>query len=158
MSFIDAYVGEQKLDLRLNNCSNIHQKLGEIRCKGIDEHVIVGEEVTCNINSKYKIIYGNVTLTLSNGSSNIMHLLKSIKFILPDKLVRISFNFDAIEENKNKTICLSTANTARYPTYSEFKENKMNFIKYMLALFGFALISIPLFIGNIKKWFEETKK
>jgi len=158
MSFIDSHVGEQKLDLRLNNCTNIHQKLGEIKCQGIDKHVIVGEEVICNIDSEYVITGGNVTFTFSNGTSNNEKLSKPIKFIIPDNLVKISFKFNAIKESKNNTICLSTANTIRYPTYSEFRENKINFIKYMLALFGFALISIPLFVSNIKKWIEEAKK
>ena len=151
MYFIDAYTGEQKLNLPLNNCSNTaHQRLGEIKCKGLDGHVIVNEEVQCDIKSKYNISEGIVRFTFSNGTMLSKKLIKPIKFIIPKNMIRIYFKFDA-SDKKNNTICLDTASTIRYPTYSEFKENKIRFIKYMLSLFGFALLSIPLLVKTIKE-------
>ena len=140
---IDNSFGEKEMkSIRLNNCSNVSQKLGEINCENsFSKNVIAGEEVTCNLTkTNFTFSNGSVNFILADGSNKSDNLTREVKFILPENLAQTTFNLSGTLEN-NKEICLlSRGNTIRYPDYDEFMRNKSDFIQLIGTLFGFMVI------------------
>ena len=64
----------------------------------------------------------------------------------------MSFSIHGIDSRENKTFDASTGTPGKYFfTEEQYKENRKNFVPYMLALFGIILVSIPTIAVNFKK-------
>jgi len=147
ISFIEGHVGEKVLKLKLNNCSNNQEKVGEIYCQDKLNHVIAGHKVFCELKElkkEYHFESGQVNFEYLNGSKSSVQVSRNEKFsfIVPEKIAYISFKFS------NEMDCVSTGNSVNYPEYEEFKSNQKDFMYLILALLGFCLISIPIIVKN----------
>lgn len=151
LTFVDGYVGEKSLSLKLYNCPDM-VAIGIIKCNGINNHVIANDMVSCTLNPEYSIINTTIEFTNSDGLENITILKnKDIKFIVPENLGRISFKISS----ENKSGCFITSENIRFPDYQEFKQDKITFVSYFLALFGFTILTIPFFVKNISEFLNK---
>ncbi|MFA5992441.1 MAG: hypothetical protein WC796_01910 [Candidatus Pacearchaeota archaeon] len=145
--FINIYTGERRMDFDLTNCYGNHEKLGEIKCADLNNHVISGNKVYCKFQNMIIESFpgeGKVNFTFADGSSKTEKIYsnESYSFIVPFNLSYISFEF------RDNNTCFSVGWPIRYPNYEEFKTEKNSFMYLTLALLGFCLLSVPIIVKN----------
>ena len=143
---INAQFGEKKIHLPLNTCINTTRTHWELKCTNREDKIIVGYNVTCRVEPEIPNNKGVVTFQFHNGRYNTMDYSS---FLVPDNVGWIRFEING--KDNQKDTCLSVSKTIRIPTYEEHKSDKDKFITYLLALFGFIFISIPVIFKNIQE-------
>ena len=163
---IQSQFGEQKMNFPLNVCNTASNRTDwQLCCENREDNVVSGYYINCGVkpftstylynckkgnDSRYlKNVTGNVTFELHNGTTIPYNYSR---FILPENAVWASF--EIVGNDSKGRVCLSVTNLIKVPNYEEFKSDKENFIKYLLALLGFILLTVPIIITKMKKIFK----
>jgi hypothetical protein len=150
--FIDESFGELRLKMTLHDCNKPYSSLGSIDCRSIDNKVIVGYNVSCVVELNNKMNYTNLSgytyFTFMNGTQEKQIYPGSL--IIRKQVLSTRFELSMVDQN-NQSYCLQNSLRARYPTYQEYTENRSKFLAYLLGLFAFCFITVPIVIRNVQK-------
>lgn len=146
--FIDYAIGTKEINLVLRDDLDKLRIVGNITCTGNSGVPIAGEDVICDFKPVLLNHSAYVTFKFTNKSMRTENI-QNLVFIAPEDVEHISFRIKGIDSQNNLRE-FSTGNAHYFPTPTEYKQNRGTLLKYILALLGIVLFSIPSAIANFK--------
>ncbi|MBX4211869.1 hypothetical protein KW787_00225 [Candidatus Pacearchaeota archaeon] len=157
-----AIVGTLSLDIaignnfqKLNLLNESFSPVGTIKCKSSSSAFLVGDIISCNIESRIKITNKTdmIRLTLRDDSIRVFSLEEGY-FIPPQGVKYIYFERQGIDARGN-----FRKFTVGYPEAfldeTEFRQHKQKFITYMFGLLSLIFITTPAAILCLRSLYRD---
>ncbi|MBN2422447.1 hypothetical protein JXB41_04430 [Candidatus Woesearchaeota archaeon] len=154
-SYIDYSFGKQNLNLVLRDAKNSNTIRGNINCKDDAGNLLIWNTIRCEMKPSLSNISAFVIFRYENDKEVKLDIAPSLTFLAPENVKYISFRIQGINED-NERLSLDVGYPFKFFTKEEIKSREENYLKYLLALIGIILFSVPPMMINFRKiWLDN---
>ena len=156
LDFIDSEIGNKDLQLPLIDDYNYPKIVGQFNCTNSNRVLLINDTINCQYSPKLFNDSVYVIFSYDDGKNDSIIKMQDMSFQAPNDIRHVHFRVEGYNQN-GKLKIYSYGVDYKFLNREEFRQNRKEFITYVLALFGIILFSIPSLAVNFQTLYYTNK-